>query len=95
MRRAYYGAVTHADEELGRMINQLIDLGMWDNTIIVFWGDHGWQLGEHAEWGKLTNFEISTRVPFMIRVPGVTDGGMRTSAKVKFNKIRDINELLQ
>ena len=46
------------------------------NTVISIWGDHGWQLGEHGEWCKHTNFEFATRAPMMIRVPGLTDGGI-------------------
>ena len=59
------------------------ELGLADDTIIVLWGDHGWQLGEHNTWCKFTNFEDATRVPFMIKVPGVTDGGKRTKALVE------------
>ena len=54
-----------------------------EDTIVVFWGDHGWHLGDHAEWCKLTLFEIGNRVPFMMRIPGVTDEGMRTSKLVE------------
>ena len=57
--------------------------GFLNNTIIVFWGDHGWKLGEHNMWGKFTNLEADTHVPFMLRVPGVTDSGMHTEALVE------------
>ena len=40
------------------MLNVLEELGLADSTIVAFWGDHGWQLGEHAEWAKHTNFEV-------------------------------------
>ena len=43
---------------------------MLDNTIIVFWGDHGWHLGDHGLWNKHTNFEHATHVPMMISAPG-------------------------
>ena len=46
-------------------------------------GDHGWQLGEHNHWCKQTNFEDAARVPFMLRVPGTTDKGMKTTALVE------------
>ena len=49
----------------------------------MLWADHGWQLGEHNEWCKFTNFEDATHVPLMLRVPGVTDDGMRTKALVE------------
>ena len=41
------------------MLNVLEELGLSESTIVAFWGDHGWQLGEHAEWCKHTNFEVS------------------------------------
>lgn len=59
LRRAYYAALTHADHEFGRVLAELQSLGLSDNTIISFWGDHGWQLGEHSEWEKHTNFEVT------------------------------------
>ena len=59
-------------------------LGLEENTIIVFFGDHGWQLGEHSEWCKHTNFEIAARAPLIIKVPGVTSGGVRTDKLVEF-----------
>ena len=83
LRRAYYAATSYADHELGRVIDELYKQGVENDTIIVFWGDHGWQLGEHAEWNKQTLFEIANRVPFMIRIPGVTDHGMKTSKLVE------------
>jgi len=83
LRRAYYASISHADEELGRVIDDLKTLGLEKDTIIIFWGDHGWDLGEHSHWCKLTLFETDNRVPFMIHIPGVTDGGMRTSKLVE------------
>ena len=65
------------------MVNELGQLGFADNTIIVLWADHGWQLGEHNHWAKHTNFEDVTHVPFMIHVPGITDKGIRTKALVE------------
>ena len=51
---------------------------------MVFWGDHGYQLGEHTEWMKTTNFEIANWVPLMLRVPGATDKeGSETNALVE------------
>ena len=58
LRRAYYAAVSYADSELGRVLAEVAELGLEDSTLVVFLGDHGWQLGEHAEWCKHTNFVV-------------------------------------
>jgi iduronate 2-sulfatase len=50
-------------------------MGLFENTIIVVWGDHGWKLGEHGSWCKQTNYNIDTRVPLFIRAPGVHPEG--------------------
>ena len=83
LRRAYYACVSYTDTQIGRVMKELEDLGFADDTVIVLWADHGWQLGEHNHWCKHTNFEDATHVPFMIRVPGITDKGMRTKALVE------------
>ena len=83
LRRAYYSCVSFVDAQVGKVIKELEDQGLANNTIIVFLGDHGWQLGEHNEWCKQTNFEDTTHVPFMLHVPGVTDKGMRSKALVE------------
>ena len=84
MRRAYYAAITYVDYEIGRVLNQLEVLGLAENTIVVLWGDHGWQLGEHSEWCKHTLFEIANRAPLIIKVPGLTDAGVRVQKPVEF-----------
>ncbi|XP_046381449.2 iduronate 2-sulfatase-like [Haliotis rufescens] len=84
LRRAYYSAVSFMDFELGRVLDELENQGLADNTIVSFFGDHGWQLGEHGEWGKQTNFDIATHSPLMIRVPGMTDHGMSTTKLTEF-----------
>jgi len=84
LRRAYYAAVSFVDSELGRVISEVKELGLWENTIIVVLGDHGWQLGEHAEWCKHTNFEVAARAPLIIRAPGWTDMGRRSAQLVEF-----------
>ena len=83
LRRAYYSALSYADNSLGLLLSELKELGLEDDTIIVFWSDHGWQLGEHAEWCKHTNFEIATHVPLMISIPGMTNEGKRSNQLVE------------
>jgi arylsulfatase A-like enzyme len=81
--RAYYAATSFVDAQIGRVIDELDKLGLRDNTIIILWGDHGWQLGEHGLWCKHTNFEVAARVPMILSVPGRTPG-LRSRALVEF-----------
>lgn len=59
----YYAAVSHMDDQIGIVMASLKETGYADNTIVSFWGDHGWQLGEHGEWCKHTNFELASLPP--------------------------------
>ena len=68
--RSYYGAISHVDREIGRILKVLEESGEAQNTIIVFSSDHGDQLLEHGLMGKNCFFEASVRVPLMIRFPG-------------------------
>ncbi|TGZ79865.1 choline-sulfatase [Ascodesmis nigricans] len=68
-RRAYYGAVSYVDDCIGRILKVLKDCKLDENTIIVFSGDHGDMLGERGLWYKMSYFESSVRVPFMIHHP--------------------------
>ncbi len=70
----YYASISHVDDQVGRVLDELDALGLTSNTIVVLWGDHGFHLGDHNEWGKHTNLEQATRVPFMISVPGLPEG---------------------
>jgi len=70
----YAACVSYADANLGRILNTLKETGLDKNTIVVVWGDHGWKLGDHSTWCKHTNFECDTRVPLIVRVPGLTNG---------------------
>jgi arylsulfatase len=70
MYRSYYGAISHVDREVGRILDALDQAGVADNTIVVFSSDHGDQLLEHGLMGKNCFFEASVRVPFIIRYPG-------------------------
>jgi arylsulfatase A-like enzyme len=76
MKRAYWASVSFMDAQVGRVLAALKETGLDRNTIVVFWGDHGYHLGEKGKWSKHNSlFEIGTRVPLMISVPGgVTHG---------------------
>jgi iduronate 2-sulfatase len=84
LRRAYYASVSWTDYNVGRVVQALEDNGFLDNTIISFWGDHGWQLGEHGEWCKHTNFDLATNAPMFLHIPGQTDHGIVTSTPTEF-----------
>jgi iduronate 2-sulfatase len=72
--QAYYACISFVDAQLGLIIEALRTSGQWDNTIIIFIGDHGYHLGEHFMWGKVLLFEESARIPMLVRVPGLTRG---------------------
>ena len=84
LRRAYYSCTSYTDSLIGQVVDSLKELGLENNTIIAFWGDHGWHLGENAAWSKCTNFELATHAPMMIRVPGLTDRGIITEQLTEF-----------
>lgn len=68
-RRAYYAAVSYTDYNIGKILEALDSMGLANDTAVVVFGDHGWQLGEHDIWSKMTNFELGVRIPMMIRAP--------------------------
>jgi arylsulfatase A-like enzyme len=80
--QAYLAAISFADAQLGRLLDALDASRFAKNTIIVLWGDNGFQLGERETWEKFTLWEESTRIPLMFVVPGVTKPGGRCSRAV-------------
>jgi len=67
---AYYASVSYMDAQVGKVLNTLKEEGLEDNTIVVFTSDHGFHLGEHDFWMKVSLKEESVRVPMIIKVPG-------------------------
>jgi len=68
-RRAYYGACSYVDDQVGRLMKTLRNCGLADNTIVVFSGDHGDMLGERGMWYKMSFLEMSARVPMVVHCP--------------------------
>ena len=79
----YYACVSYTDAQIGKVLNTLKALDLAENTIVILWGDHGWNLGDHKLWCKHCNFESSLHVPMMLKVPGQTKG-TRTDVITEF-----------
>ncbi len=83
-RQAYYASVSYVDASIGELLDELDRLGLSRNTIVVFWTDHGLILGEHGMWGKKALYDRDLRCPMMLRIPGLTDGGVTVSQLTEY-----------
>ena len=68
-RRAYFGACSYIDDNIGKLLGTLEECGLAEDTLIVFSGDHGDMLGERGLWYKMHWFEMSARVPLLVHAP--------------------------
>ncbi len=84
LKHGYHAAVSYMDAQLGRVLDELDQLGLRENTIVILWGDHGWKLGEHDRWAKHSNVENDVHAPLIISVPGMKAAGKKTDALVEF-----------
>jgi iduronate 2-sulfatase len=80
--RGYLACIAYVDAQVGRVLDALDEAGLRERTLIVFWGDHGWKLGDYGQWSKNTNYDVDTRVPLLMAGPGITRG-RRTAALVE------------
>lgn len=85
--QGYLASVSFTDTMVGDLIDALDTSGRADNTIIVFWSDHGFHLGEKDTWGKMTLWDETTNVPFIIVAPGITTPGSRSDEVVSTQSI--------
>lgn len=79
----YHASISYTDRNIGVLLDALEEHSIAENTIVVLWADHGWKLGDHSSWCKHTNFECDTRVPLMIRHPGMPSAKGRSPALVE------------
>jgi arylsulfatase A-like enzyme len=84
LKHGYLASVSYIDAQVGKLINKLKELRIDDNTIIVLWGDHGWKLGEHASWCKMTNYEIDTKVPLIYSTPQLRGKSIKSKRLIEF-----------
>jgi arylsulfatase A-like enzyme len=84
LKHHYQACVSFIDAQVGRILDELERLDLVDNTVIMFWSDHGYHLGDHGLWCKHTNYERATRVPLIVYSPGMTSAGRQTRALVEY-----------
>jgi arylsulfatase A-like enzyme len=82
-KHAYYACVSYIDAQIGIILDELKTQELDNNTIVLLWSDHGWHLGEHGIFGKMTNFEVSTNSPLIIKYPASENKGTFTNSLVE------------
>ncbi len=81
--QGYYACVSYTDAQIGKVLNELENLGLAENTIVILWGDHGWHLGEHDLWCKHCNFEKVLHTPVILKAPGKKKN-IKTDALIEY-----------
>ena len=79
---AYYASISYMDAQVGRVLDTLNELGLRENTIVIFSSDHGYLLGHHNKFQKQHLFEEATRVPFILSVPWLSDSHGKATSQI-------------
>jgi len=83
VKHAYYASISYVDAQIGKVLDELKRLQLDKNTIVILWGDHGWQLGDHLIWGKHTLFEKALKSALIIKSPYAKEKGFRADGIVE------------
>ena len=83
LTHAYYASISYIDAQIGKVLDELKRLDLYDNTIIVIWGDHGWHLGDQLVWGKHTLFENALKSTLIIKIPEIKYAGVASNGIVE------------
>ena len=81
--QAYHACISFIDAQIQIVLDAVKDSGHWEDTTIILTSDHGYHLGDHFLWGKVTLFDIGAKVPFIVRAPGLTSEGAHSQAMVE------------
>ncbi len=87
MRELYYAAISYVDENIGRVLDALEEIGELDNTLIIFTSDHGEMLGDYGAYQKWLPYDSCSRIPFIVRYPKQIQAGTVREDFVDLNDI--------